>query len=153
VRKSVKEIQSAIGNLERIPVQIERTVRTDPGLQRRIQETVTKKLNIPPKSRLYQDLIPVEAREEEKRTSAEEILKGMKSLHPPPKPKDPEPNILNSNKPTFSRIKPRLPDPPPKPKQGVSTTVNEDFQLILNEAEFSEKDSNASLFQLPFVDK
>ncbi|CAG7637098.1 unnamed protein product, partial [Allacma fusca] len=84
VKKSVREIQVAIGNLQKIPADIEEAVRKDPVMKQRIKSAVTKKMNIPSKSRLYQELISIEAPEAERQKSTEEILKGMKTLHPPP---------------------------------------------------------------------
>jgi len=103
---------------------------------------------MPTKTPIYKDLVPMEAQSAERVKSAEEFQREILALQQPPKPKDSEPNILDFNKPTFSRIKPKLPDPPPKPASGVSSEIDDDFILIQKEKEFAssgEKDSNASL--------
>lgn len=95
---------------------------------------------MPREEKVFKDLIPVEPNTEAKERVTKSISEQIKAVRPASRSKDPEPNLLDYQEASFSRIKPSSITPPPKPQAGVSVDITNQtkYQIIDAEKQFEE---------------
>jgi hypothetical protein len=65
----------------------------------------------------------------------------MKSVRPATRSRDPEPNLLDYQNISWSRIRPQPVSPPPRPEAGVSVDIREqtEHQIVDSERKFEDE--------------
>lgn len=86
---------------------------------------------------MYKDLIPVdpniEIATEAERNLQEEIKKSIEAVRQPSRVRDPEPRLEDIQINSYTRMRPSVVQPPPKPTSGVAIQTNYDFEAIQSE--------------------
>ncbi|CAL8069342.1 unnamed protein product [Orchesella dallaii] len=138
-------LEKAMESLKRLPAEVEELLRKDKRFEPVVMSKATRALNVPKNTKVYKDLIPVDANPDV-RTEAEnmiqaEIKRSIEASRQPSRSKDPEPNLQEIQTNSYTRIRPTPVPTPSKPSSGVSIDVSDDFDAIDGEKQFKD-DSN-----------
>ncbi|ODN02501.1 hypothetical protein Ocin01_04165 [Orchesella cincta] len=144
-KKTALALEKAMESLKKLPVEVEELLRKDKRFEPVVMSKATRALNVPRNTKVYKDLIPVDAHPDVQ-TEAEnmiqaEIKRSIEATRQPSRTKDPEPNLQEIQTNSYTRIRPSPVPTPSKPSSGISLDVSHEFDAIENEKQWKD-DSN-----------
>lgn len=100
----------------------------------------TKILNVPREKKVFKDLVSVEPNNAIKDRVTKSISDQIKAVKPGTRSRDAEPNLLDYQQVSFSRIRPKPVPPPPRPQAGVGIDIRSQtkYQMINADKQFED---------------
>jgi len=127
------ELAKALERLNTLPQDVACAFSKDERFQPLVIDRASKALRTPLDSEIFKELSPIQPNQNSKAEIAKTVCDQIKSVRPACRKKDPQPNILDHQTISYSRIKPGLPRfaarPPPKPPTSVSVDVRPSIQF------------------------
>ncbi|XP_021958146.1 uncharacterized protein LOC110854059 [Folsomia candida] len=138
--KVTNELTKALDHLNQLPDQMERIFLHDDRFEPIVLDRATKILNVPREKKVFKDLVSVEPNNAIKDRVTKSISDQIKAVKPGTRSRDAEPNLLDYQQVSFSRIRPKPVPPPPRPQAGVGIDIRSQtkYQMINADKQFED---------------